>query len=201
MLYLNLFITLKNSCLIDFNMINPSEIIANFGDLCFLCERCIIENKKSDSKWDCKDKNSTPFIRAKIFYDGRRLCKKKTHNADCVYKYKNSNLIAIEIKAQPLKNIDSDNLAKKIINCYNSANSCKLTLVAFILQLSSIENSSKNKYQLLLKCEKDLNANNIHLGKGEKLKGRNGLKISNVKFDIVKCKEFDERYFNKLIKP
>jgi len=57
---------LRNSCLIDGNMITPSESFADSSNLCSLCERCIAENK-TNRNWDCEDKNSTPFIKVNIY--------------------------------------------------------------------------------------------------------------------------------------
>jgi len=180
-------------------MINPSESFVGSRNLCSLCERCIAENK-STRNWNCKDKDYATFAnKNKIFYEGECLCG-KNHNADCVYKYKNYKVIAIEIKDQPLNNIDSDNLAAKIENCYNCANSYELTLVAFVLQLSGIKNLDKEEYQLLEECEKGLRANNISIGKNRKLIiKKDGLKHTNIKFYIVKCKELNDKYFCKLL--
>jgi len=195
---------LRNSCLIDGNMITPSENFADSSNLCSLCERCIAENK-TNRNWDCEDKNSTPFIRNKIFYKGEYLCGKK-HNADCVYKYADCKVIAIEIKDRPLGHIKEDekegypNLVNKIEDCYGCSCDKELTLIVFVLQLSSIKNSSKGKLQLLAECEKGLNANNIRIGKNGKLViKKNNLKHTNVKFDIVKCKELNDKYFGKLL--
>jgi len=185
-------------------MINLSEKFDNSSALCSLCDCCKAENKKTP-KWNCKDNNSTPFIKNKTFYEGKCLCKKGC-NADCVYKYAGCKVIAIETKSRPLCNIKEDeeegypNLVAKIENCYSCACNNKLTLVAFILQLSSIKNSSKQRFQLLAECERGLNANNFRIGKEGKLASKKaGLKNINVKFDIVKCKELNDKYFNKLL--
>jgi len=196
---------LRNFCRIDSNMINPSESFVGSRNLCSLCERCIAENKSTRNK-NCKDKNYAAFAnKNKIFYEGECLCGKK-HNADCVYKYADCKVIAIEIKDRPLENIRKDekegypNLANKIEDCYSCSCNKKLTLIAFVLQLSSTKNSSKDKFQLLTECEDGLKVNNIRIGKKGKLViKKNSLEHTNVKFDIVKCKELNDKYFNKLL--
>jgi hypothetical protein len=177
-------------------MISPSEDFNGSYSFCSLCCRCRAENASDES---CSDENVTPFIKGNIFYNGNCLCK-SGHNADCVYKYADNKVIAIETKNQPLNNIDYDNLVAKIENCYNCIISDKLIFIAFILQLSSIKNSSENKFQLLEKCKEGLGMYNIRISKDGKLViKKDGLKNINVKFDIVKCKDIDDKYFNKLL--
>jgi hypothetical protein len=179
-------------------MIDNSESFNDCSNLCSLCGRCRAENVY-DSAWVCLHEDSMPFIKGNIFYEGKCLCK-AGHDVDCVYKYERNNVIAIEIKDQPLRNIDYSDLVAKIENCYKCACANKLTIVAFILQLSSIKNSSKGKHQLLDECERGLGANNLRISKDKTLfSKRDNLKSIKIKFDVVKCKELDDKYFNKLL--
>jgi len=185
-------------------MISPSEKFDDSYSLCSLCARCKVENN-STLGWSCNDENSTPFIRDETFYEGKCLCK-TGHNADCVYKYAGYRVIAIETKSRPLCHIKEDekegypNLVAKIENCYRCACNNKLTLVAFILQLSSIKNSSKGQFQLLEECKMGLYANNLRIGKdGNLVSKKKDLKNMKVKFDIVKCRKLNDKYFNKLL--
>jgi len=178
-------------------MIEESENFDCSCKLCSLCNCCEAENAYI-SDWDCDDKTAIPFIRANVFYEGKCLCRTGC-NTDCVYRYMGDKVIAIEIKDQPLKNIDYDNLVAKIKNCYVCAEAKKFTIVAFVLQLSSIKNSSKRKFQLLKECEDGLNANNLRIGKGKLFSKESDFKNMKIKFDIVKCKELDEKYFRELL--
>jgi hypothetical protein len=160
-----------------------------------LCDCCIAENEESN----CSDKNSTPFIKNKAFNNGKYLCA-SGKNPDCVYQYDENKIIAIEIKDQPENNIKYDNLVGKIENSYKCACDNGSILMAFILQVSSIKNSSKNKNQLLVNCQKGLGVYHLRIGRDGKLHSKNkDLKNINTKFDIIKCKDFDDKYFKSML--
>ena len=181
------------------SMINSSEAFTeNNHSLSSLCERCATENPNSTTQ--CLHIESTPFLRNKIFYRGNIICNQGQSNVDCIYKYHQDKVIGIEIKNQPIKNSLDDDLIKKIISLSNSVNSKKLALQLFILQISSQLNSNKNHYQLLHVCEEFFNAY------GFKLRLQDGLNYlfcskhnMRIKFDVMKCKDFDEEKFCSLL--
>ncbi|MCL2100335.1 MAG: hypothetical protein FWH22_01315 [Fibromonadales bacterium] len=179
-------------------MIDDSESFGCGCDLVSLCGCCKDENSYNNN-WSCNDKDAIPFIKNKIFYNGRCLCA-SGENPDCVYKYAGDKVIAIEIKDQPEKNIKYDELVDKIKNCYDCACNNGLILVVFILQVSSIKNSSKNESQLLDNCDKGLRMHNFRIGKDEKLliKDKN-FKNTQIMFRVVKCKDFNDKYFNSIL--
>jgi hypothetical protein len=175
-------------------MINVSEVFCKSCSLCSLCACCRNENPEVH----CDHENATPFIRADVFYHGKCLCETGS-NADCVYKYAEDKVISIEIKDQPENSIDYDVLVSKIVNCYKNACSKNLKLIMFILQLSNKKNSSAGKYQLLGACKYGLKMNKINTDKNGILYSREEpFKTLKVRFDIVKCKDFDETYFNAI---
>lgn len=162
---------------------------------CSLCERCQTEN--TEKGWNCQDINATPFLRAKKFCQGTDLCPKNTPDMDCLYKYGN-NLILIETKAQPLRNIDKEQLLRKLTNAYRNLG--ELSLQAFILQISSRLNSGKTHNQLLLSCDEMFKALGLRLGKNSLLYSRNpNLCHIRTRFYVFTCKDLNEEAFIALL--
>jgi hypothetical protein len=179
-------------------MIEASEYFSCDCSLCSLCGCCRDENTASTEDWGCSDENATPFIKNSIFYSGKCLCA-SGKNPDCAYRYAGNKVIAIEIKDQPEGNVKYDDLVGKIKNSYDCACGNGLILTAFILQISSKKNSSKTRHQLLLNCEEGLREHYLKIDKNGKLYSRNeNLKNIRIKFDIIKCKDFDDRHFIKI---
>ncbi len=155
---------------------------------CSLCERCCAENKESN--WECNDFETEPLLKQKIFIQGKDLCGKKGPDVDCIYKYKGKNLLAIEIKAQPIKNINPEELLKKIKSVYSHIDD--MSLGAFILQVSSKLNSNKSPYQLLLICKDMFKSVGININKGMMYSRKPELKHIRNKFKVIKCKKLNE---------
>jgi hypothetical protein len=165
-----------------------------------LCNCCRNENIY-DNNWYCDDEdiNVMSFRGERIFYNGIYLCE-SGKNPDCIYKYARNKIIAIEIKNQPIRNINRENLAGKIKNTYNCAYNNGLILVAFILQVSSGKNQSIDDYKFRLSFEEALNVYNIKMDKNGILRIKDQT-VQNIKmkFDLIKCTDFDSQHFNCIL--
>lgn len=176
-------------------MLEKSEILSRRKcEHCSLCERCCAENVEPG--WVCSHAYMTPLLKQKIFLQGKELCGTK-NDVDCIYKYNDVVILAIEIKAQPITNVDVNNLQKKLEMLYSKLGG--LSLKAFILQVSSRLNSRKSPTQLLLECEKKFNTIGIKISKKNILYSRKpGLEYIRTRFEVIKCKDIDEDFFNSL---
>ncbi len=164
-----------------------------------LCGCCEAENIISDKNWYCKEKGHHAFLNQCIFCDGKHLCRNGA-NPDCIYKYNNECVIAIEIKDQPENSIDYDNLVNKIKNYYDYATNQGLTPSLFILQVSSIKNVENGLYTLQDSCEYGLGKRGLVIGQGDKLFSPfDELSHINCKFRVVKCSELTEDLFTQLL--
>lgn len=118
---------------------------------------------------------------------------------DCIYKYSFNRIVGVEIKEQPVANIDKQ-LTNQIENLWTSSNSKKLKLQCCVLQISSRLNSGKEKYNILSTLEHLFNAT------GFKLRDKQGAcylcnrkKNIKIKFYVVKCKDLDEEKFRSFL--
>lgn len=164
-----------------------------------LCGCCEAENIISDKNWYCKEKGHHAFLNQCIFCAGKHLCRTGA-NPDCIYKYKDKYVVAIEIKDQHENSIDYNNLVKKIKNYYNCAVNQGLIPSLFILQISSIKNAEDGPYTLQGSCEYGLGTRGFTIGKNSKLfSDSEGLSHINCKFFVVKCSELTEDLFTQLL--
>lgn len=180
-------------------MLNKSELcIKNRCRKCMHCSLCACcTSENTQVGWECTDSNSTPLLRAPIFCLGTDLCPRPEPNVDCLYKYGNK-LLLIEIKAQPIKNIDAEQILKKLKSVYSRMGA--LTLQAFVLQLSSKLNSEKSQHKLLLECNDLFKTVGLKIGKGNLLhSSKQDLKQIRTNFFVIKCKDFNEQYFSSLL--
>lgn len=178
-------------------MVERSESFGDNSGFCSLCERCVAENNSSPTI--CNHRDSTPFLRERIFFRGNIICPKGTTHVDCIYKYSSNRIVGVEIKDQPVANIDKQ-LTNQIENLWTSSNSKKLKLQCCVLQISSRLNSGKEKYNILSTLEHLFNAT------GFKLRDEKGAcylcnrkKKIKIKFYVVKCKDLDEEKFRNFL--
>lgn len=162
---------------------------------CSLCERCCAEN--TERGWECKDADSTPFLKQKIFIQGKEFCGKSNPDVDCIYKYNGKDLLVIEIKAQPIKNIEPKELLSKINSVYSNLGN--MSLKAFILQISSKLNSNKSPYQLLLHCQTMFKSVGININRDMMYSRKPELKHIRNKFKVIKCKKLNEDEISSLL--
>lgn len=164
-----------------------------------LCGTCELENVISSPGWSCGYKGRNAFLNKCIFYEGKCLCK-TGRNPDCIYKYGNNCIVAIEIKDQRENNIKYDQLVEKIKNYYEEAIKVKLNPTIFILQVSSEKNKEYGIYELKKSCEYGLQMYGLSVGKNEKLFSIDPkLSHINCRFIVVKCSYFTEEFFLNLI--
>ena len=164
-----------------------------------LCTCCETENIVSDKNWHCEEKGCNSFLNQCIFCEGRHLCNRGA-NPDCIYRYKNDCVIAIEIKDQPENSIDYKNLVKKIKNYYNYAITQGLIPSLFVLQLSGLKNKYSEENELQESCEYGLGLYGLTVGQGKKLFGfYEESSHINCKFIVVKCPDFTETKFLEML--
>ena len=177
-------------------MLEKSELLNRRKcEHCSLCERCRAENMEAG--WECSHMDTTPFLRQKIFLQGKELCGSK-RDVDCVYKYNGDAILAIEIKAQPIANVEADNLLTKLENLYSKLED--LSLTAFVLQVSSRLNSRKTPTQLFLECEEKFRTVGLFISKAGRFYSRKPeLGYIRTKFEVVKCKDLTEEYITSLL--
>lgn len=178
-------------------MVECSESFGYSSRSCSLCERCKAENNSSPTT--CTHHASTPFLRAEIFFRGNIISPKGTPHVDCIYKYSSNRIIGIEIKDQPVANID-EQLINQIESLWTFSNSKKLKLQCCVLQISSRLNSGKEKYNILSTLEYLFNATGFKLrNKKDACYLCNRKKNIKIKFYVVKCKDIDEQKFRSFL--
>lgn len=153
-----------------------------------------------ESGWDhCADANTCPFLQEQIFLAGSKFCGTGNANADAIYINQSNDVIALEVKDQPIDNLDD--FSEKIRSCKDASCRNHKNFKMFVLQLSVRKNPDASALQLRSRAINILRAgkNNIRFT-GHTITGIGvypNITHENIVFEVIKCTDNDK--FMKLI--